>query len=117
MLGFPDETPEEMLETINFAVELKLRGMGECSFFPVSIYQGTELAENFSRRHFVSGIYENSQPHKADDFAESRMLRYANIPTADINSHFSADQIFKLIRFAYTRLNQVRLPGSKKCCK
>lgn len=108
MLGFPDETAEEMLETINFAVELKRLGMGECSFFPVSVYPGTELAENFSRRHFVSGIYQNSAQNGGDDFAEARMLRYANIPTVDLNSFFNAEQILKLVRFAYHRIEAGR---------
>lgn len=108
MLGFPDETAEEMLETINFAVELKQLGMGECSFFPVSIYPGTELAEKFSKAYHVSRIYEsdNCSDVNADDFAETRMKRYANIPDADINSFFTAGQILKIVRFAYQRLEK-----------
>ncbi len=108
MLGFPDETAEEMLETINFAVDLKQLGMGECSFFPVSIYPGTELAERFSEDFHVSRIYEPqcTQTTADDDFAEARMRRYANVPDADINSFFTAAQILNIVRFAYQRIEK-----------
>ncbi|NLF98011.1 MAG: B12-binding domain-containing radical SAM protein [Candidatus Riflebacteria bacterium] len=102
MLGFPDETPQEMLETINFAVELSQLGMGECSFFPVSIYPGTELAEQFPEACRASKVYESGDSvQNPDDFAETRMQRYANIPDANINAYFTAEQILRIVRFAY----------------
>jgi len=114
MIGFPDETPQEMLETINFAVELSLTGMGECSFFPVSVYPGTELAEQFPEALQVSKIYDSGDSSQSpDDFAETRMKRYANIPDANINSYFTAEQILRIVRFAYQRVeagNQASLP-------
>ncbi|OGK13058.1 MAG: hypothetical protein A2W80_15720 [Candidatus Riflebacteria bacterium GWC2_50_8] len=113
MLGFPDETPEEMLETINFAVELKNLGMGEFNFFPVSIYPGTELAERCTKSACVSRVYQ--KPDEADsetgkskqhahDIAEDKLMRYANIPDADINDYFSASQILNIVKFAYRQV-------------
>lgn len=84
MLGFPDETPEEMVETINFACELKELGMGECSFFPVSVYAGTELANQVNRDSCVSKVY---RPVKSD-FDDDQRLH------AD---HFDAELVGKCI--------------------
>ncbi|MFZ5952783.1 MAG: B12-binding domain-containing radical SAM protein [Candidatus Rifleibacteriota bacterium] len=56
MLGFPDETPEEMVETINLAAELKKAGMDYFSIFPVTVYPGTELAQQFSCDSFQCGL-------------------------------------------------------------
>jgi radical SAM superfamily enzyme YgiQ (UPF0313 family) len=112
MLGFPDETPEEMAETINFAVELKHLGMAECNFFPVSIYPGTELAAGVSKLLQVSTIYQGisnplsqSKPVEAEeDVAEIKLMRYANIPSADINRFFSAAHILDLVKMAYRKV-------------
>jgi radical SAM superfamily enzyme YgiQ (UPF0313 family) len=102
MLGFPDEDAEDMLATINFAVELKTLGMGEFSFFPVSIYPGTELAEKFSKNCYVSRIYRHHDG--LADYAEERMRRYANIPDADVNFEFNNVQIINIVRFAYLQV-------------
>lgn len=106
MLGFPDETAQDMLETINFAVELKALGMGEFSFFPVSIYPGTELAEKFSKNFYVSKIYRHHSG--LTDYAEERMRRYANIPDANVNSIFNSVQIINIVRFAYRQVESGR---------
>ncbi len=52
MLGFPDETPEEIVETINLAVKLRMLGMTYFSIFPVTLYPGTELAGQFPEDSF-----------------------------------------------------------------
>ncbi|MFZ5952781.1 MAG: B12-binding domain-containing radical SAM protein [Candidatus Rifleibacteriota bacterium] len=110
MLGFPDETPEEILQTINFAVELKALGMEEFNFFPVSIYPGTELAKQFSPDHCVSTIYQADGAEKKDhDSAEAKLLRYANIPDADINRSFNSAQILRLVKLAYKKLEESKM--------
>ncbi len=52
MIGFPDEKPEEIVETINLAVELRKLGMTYFSIFPVTLYPGTELAGQFPEDSF-----------------------------------------------------------------
>lgn len=114
MLGFPDETPEEMLETINLAIELKKLGMGECNFFPVSIYPGTELAEQCAETTYTSTVYQ--QPGKnsmnaidsvntenGSSIGETKLLRYANIPDSDVNRYFSKAQLLEIIKLAYRK--------------
>ncbi|MBF0407886.1 MAG: B12-binding domain-containing radical SAM protein [Candidatus Riflebacteria bacterium] len=111
MLGFPDEAPQEMLETINFAVELKKLGMDECNFFPVSVYPGTELAVNFSNNTNSSAIYRSSidENHYAaekinETTAEARLLRYANIPVGNVNKYFTTARILEIVKLAYKKV-------------
>lgn len=102
MLGFPDETPEEMVETLNFAVELKRLGMDDCSFFPVSIYPGTELAESAAGDLCVSDVYRGTTA--TDDVGEARLRRYANIPGGDVNAFFTTAQLLEIVKLAYRRV-------------
>lgn len=120
MLGFPDETPAEMLETINFAVELKRLGMGECNFFPVSIYPGTELAKLASDAARTSTIYGESLgkapspafPEAASgasnngigDPGEEKLRRYANIPKGNVNRFFASTQLLEIVKLAYRKV-------------
>ncbi|MBF0407278.1 MAG: B12-binding domain-containing radical SAM protein [Candidatus Riflebacteria bacterium] len=115
MLGFPDETPEEMLETINLAVELKRLGMHECNFFPVSIYPGTELAEKFDFHEFSSRIYEKYDTNNrtvqevkelGEDIGEKRLSIYGNIPGLNINKYFSAERILQIVKIAYNKVEK-----------
>ncbi|MCF8033535.1 MAG: B12-binding domain-containing radical SAM protein [Desulfarculaceae bacterium] len=43
VLGFPDETPEEMLFTLEFALERQAEGLSGADFFMATPYPGTEL--------------------------------------------------------------------------
>ena len=119
MLGFPDETPAEMVETINFAVELKRLGMGECNFFPVSIYPGTELAAQTARSAWASAVYRavpdreglyGSAP-AAGDIGEAKLLRYANIPKGDVNAFFTGAQVLEIVKLAYRRVETAQEVG------
>lgn len=115
MLGFPTETPEEMVETINFAIECKRLGMNEANFFPVSIYPGTELSEGLEVDLFKSTVYQqfDFDNKSVDSFAteeeraEKRLSIYANIPEADINSFLTQKQLLQLIRLAYMKLDRM----------
>ncbi|MBF0500854.1 MAG: B12-binding domain-containing radical SAM protein [Candidatus Riflebacteria bacterium] len=128
MLGFPDETPEEMVETINFAVELKRLGMGECNFFPVSIYPGTELAAQASKRTYTSVIYQKSDSNhsrisesgKDEDIGEAKLMRYANIPGNDVNEYFTTSQLLDIVKLAYHKVDSgqdIALPELPKVSK
>jgi len=114
MLGFPDETPAEMVETINFAVKLKKAGMSECNFFPVSVYPGTELARGCDKSAFQSGIYTgyDRENRAIDEFApdargEKRLSIYAGIPTSDINAFLTHDQLLDLVKTAYVKVEKI----------
>ncbi|MBF0543785.1 MAG: B12-binding domain-containing radical SAM protein [Candidatus Riflebacteria bacterium] len=115
MLGFPDEKPEEMLETINLAVDLKKLGMSECNFFSVSIYPGTELAKNFNFSNFSSKIYEKYDPENrsisvlkniGEDIGEKRLSIYGNISGIDINPHYSREKILDVVKLSYNKVEK-----------
>ncbi len=117
MLGFPDETPAEMAETINFAVELKCLGMNECNFFPVSIYPGTELAVQYPHHQAGSTVYQPA-PAVADadplaalgdgctHIGEAKLRRYANIPKYNVNMHFSTAEVLEIVKLAYGKVDR-----------
>ena len=112
MLGFPDETPVEMLVTINFAVACARLGMNECNFFPVSIYPGTELARGLNEDWFRSSVYHafDLQNQAVEDLkpgenrGEKRLSIYAGIPDADINQYLSRDGLLELIKLSYNKV-------------
>lgn len=109
MLGFPDETPEEMAETINFAVTLRRKGMKKFSIFPVIIYPGTELARKFSITRFDSSICKDypRDLSSLDDFGEKNLALYSTVPATDVNRYLSHQKIIKLVKLAYNRIEQM----------
>jgi anaerobic magnesium-protoporphyrin IX monomethyl ester cyclase len=50
ILGFPDETPREVLETYRFLVDLAVVGVEAVSVFPFCPYPGSELFDELVRR-------------------------------------------------------------------
>ena len=105
MLGFPGETPAQMAETINFAVNLRSRGMSDCIFFPVNLYAGTELAERHGVDFMKSQIYlpEGNQNRDTvpQDVSENRLWRYSSVPAAHINEYLTPDDLVRLVKLAY----------------
>ncbi|MDQ7826495.1 MAG: radical SAM protein [Candidatus Eremiobacteraeota bacterium] len=108
MVGFPDETPQDMADTINLAVELKSLGMRQFSLFPLIVYPGTELAGKFSIQAFNSGIYsyfpdDISGP---DDFGEKHVAFYSTVPGSDINPYLNHREIVELVKMAYNMIEK-----------
>ncbi len=44
MLGFPEENYDQITDTINYAIDLKLKGLKDVAFFPVMPFPGTEIS-------------------------------------------------------------------------
>jgi anaerobic magnesium-protoporphyrin IX monomethyl ester cyclase len=108
MLGFPDETIQDMADTINLATELKTRGMKSFSIFPLIIYPGTELAGRFSVTSFESRIYEHYEENLDDmeDFGERRIAMYSTVPTSDANPYLTHEEILELVKLAYNKISK-----------
>ena len=106
MLGFPDETIEEMIETINLAVDLRKIGMFKFNFFPVVVYPGTELAKKFGKSMFKSKIYEdyNEEVSAIKDFGQRSLSLYSTIPDEDINDFLTGKEIIELTKLAYNKV-------------
>jgi len=107
MLGFPEETVEEMSETINFAVDLRKAGMFKFNFFPVVIYPGTELANGRKEETFKSRIYEDYKLDNTEDFGEKCIRMYSTIPDADINQYLTGEELIELTKLAYNKVESM----------
>lgn len=114
MLGFPDESLEEMVETINFAVDCARLGMQECNIFPVSAYPGTELARGLSSTHFKSTVYHGKDRTNrsidecgdAEARSDKRLSIYGGVPDADLNPLLDRNQLLELTRLAYQKVER-----------
>ena len=53
VMGFPEETPEEMLTTVEYALELKDRGLAGGDFFMATPYPGTDLLDQAEKRNLL----------------------------------------------------------------
>ncbi len=108
MLGFPDETPQDMADTINMAAHLKRIGMRRFSIFPLIVYPGTEIAIKNKISNFDSSIYEKclEDIDDMDDFGEKSIAMYSTIPEMDINPYFSHKEIIRLVKLAYNRIEK-----------
>jgi len=60
IIGFPDETLEEMEMTYNFA---KTAGLDFAFFYVAQPYAGTPLYEQFKREHLIKDFKESSSVH------------------------------------------------------
>ena len=113
MLGFPQETPDQMAETINFAVDLKKRGMSDCIFFPVNLYAGTELAQLHGVEFMKSQIYIPDGHQNRDtvptNLSENRLWRYSSVPAAHINEYLNPEELVELVKLAYKAIEDERL--------
>jgi radical SAM superfamily enzyme YgiQ (UPF0313 family) len=99
MLGFPDETVEEMAETINFAVKLKRLGMSDCTIFAVNLFAGTELSRHYEEALWQSKVYDG-QGHK-------KLSIYSSIPDVSLNPYVSRQQLLALIKLAYEKIEAI----------
>jgi len=107
MAGFPDETVEEMAETINLAVDLKKAGMTDCTFFIANLYAGTELSSNYDSGLWRSKIYRGGERETGGGFSDEKMLRYSSVPDADLNPFLDRSQLVALVKTAYSRINRL----------
>jgi len=96
MLGFPKETLEEMVQTINFAVELKILGMSDCVIFAVNLFVGTEMSRGFEEEVWQSRVY-NGQEH-------DKLSLYSSVPDVSLNPYIPRNKLLSLIKLAYKKI-------------
>lgn len=105
MLGFPDETIEEMAQTINLAVDLIKTGLSDCTFFILNLYAGTELARGFEDRLWKTKLYAGVKSGRPIDLGEEKFSRYSSVPAVDINPFLNRFQLVELVKLAYQKIN------------
>jgi len=116
MIGFPDETVEEMAETINFAVELKKNNMRDCTFFVTNLYAGTEMSKRFEDELWKTEIYHGKEKTAAGDlktaarkdFSDEKFSRYSSVPAVNINPYLNNTQLVELVKTAYRKINAMQ---------
>ncbi len=91
MIGFPDETRRDLLETLRFGVRAAWLGVDDIPLFPFSPYPGTSLYEALRR--------DGSLPAPDDDF-------FARLGYADVTWTTSMSQ-----HVGTTELNLYRIAG------
>ena len=100
MTGFPDESYEEIGETINYSIQLKQAGLDDVAFFPVMPFPGTEIAERAGRSVLQGAVID-----EVDVFDTTwegvRLRKYCAKPEISLNPRFTPDQLRLLVRFAY----------------
>ncbi len=104
MIGFPDETPAEMAETINLAVALKRAGMDFFSIFPVTLYPGTELANQFPEEDFSCGL-DAHMPEIIRDGLEIDRKDH-ELMGRRFNAWLTQQQMVDLVSFAWQQVEK-----------
>jgi anaerobic magnesium-protoporphyrin IX monomethyl ester cyclase len=104
MLGFPDETLEEMAATINLAAALKRQGMTFFSFFPVTLYPGTELAGQFPEQPFHSGLDAHLPEIIRDDLEIGS--QHAEVLRSPFNSTLTYQHLVDLFFHAHQKVER-----------
>ncbi len=100
MLGFPNEEWDQLQRTINFAIELKGRGLGDVAFFPVMPFPGTEVARQTGRTVHQGAVVEEVDVFDRS-FAAHRLRKYAARPEVSLNHYFDPIDLRHLVKFAY----------------
>ena len=106
MLGFPDESDDQLGETINFAVELKSLGLSDVAFFPTMPFPGTQLAEvarKLCGREVLQGAVMDNTILRDHSFATHRLRKYSARPEVSVNKNFTPQELRYLAKFAYER--------------
>lgn len=105
MIGFPNETEEEVLDTIRMICTMRNAGMSDLCIFPVRPYPGTRLynycCQQFGEADLDRFIYLDDYLEETDSFVRSKLKAYNTIGLKQICASFSPMQIRGLIRGAY----------------
>ena len=106
VLGFVDETYEQLSDTINYAIMLKREGLNDVAFFPAMPFPGTELAaqvEKIINKPVLRGAVMDQAIYHYRSFAMDRLRKYSAKPEVSANENFTPDELRLLVRFAYER--------------
>lgn len=104
MLGFPEETYEQICDTINYSIELKALGLNDVAFFPVMPFPGTEISKLTGLQVFQGAVIDSIDIRERT-FAAHRLRKYSAKPEVSLNSRFSPEELRLLVKFAYQRFN------------
>lgn len=102
MLGFPKESYEQIKNTINYAIDLKKKGLTDLAIFPVMPFPGTEISRLTDKTVFQGAVIDETEIF-SKSFAGYRLQKYSAKPEISLNSEFDPDALRMLVKFAYER--------------
>jgi len=102
IVGFPDESYQQVADTINYAVELKGHGLSDVAFFPAMPFPGTEMADKSGTTVYQGAIIDDTASFGLS-FANVRLRKYSARPEVSLNQLFTPEQLRQLVKFSYDR--------------
>jgi radical SAM superfamily enzyme YgiQ (UPF0313 family) len=102
MLGFPEETYDQIMNTINYAIDLKGKGLSDLAIFPVMPFPGTEISRITGKKVYQGAVIDESEIF-SNSFGAYRLKKYSAKPEISLNSVFEPDDLRMLVKFAYER--------------
>lgn len=104
MLGFPEESYYQITHTINYAIELKKKGLSDIAFFPVMPFPGTEISQLTGKVVYQGAIIDDVDIYERS-FSAHRLRKYSAKPEVSLNSNFTPEELRLLVKFAYQHFN------------
>lgn len=102
MIGFPSESFDQIKNTINYAINLKKKGLSDLAIFPVMPFPGTEISRLTGKTVFQGAIIDESEIF-SKSFGGFRLKKYSAKPEISLNSEFEPDELRLLVKFTYER--------------
>ena len=105
MVGFPDETEADVIETAHLIRRLKQAGLSDVCIFATRPYPGTRLyndcRERFGQEGLDDFIYLDDYVQESDPYVRAKLKAYNTIGTKSICPALSRKRIRSLIRGLY----------------
>jgi anaerobic magnesium-protoporphyrin IX monomethyl ester cyclase len=108
IIGFPDETIQDIAETTKYILDLRRFGLSDVIFFPARPYPGTRLfndcIEIYGRENIEKTLnfeYVKDHHDESDPRIKMKLRKYNTIPAFNVNKYFSTYEIRKMIQAIY----------------
>jgi len=120
MVGFPNETVQQMVETAKYIIKLRAAGLEDIAIFPARPFPGTRLLRDCLSIYGEQTLEDLLEFQYLEDFRgesdtriRAKLHRYNTIPSFQINKYFDNYQVRRIIRalyevfYEYTQFSEV----------
>lgn len=99
MIGFPNETPEDIKQTLEYACNC---GADDIAINVVKAYPGTEMYKSFKGQIGSNFSYKQVKFSKDPvNEVEKRMMKYSSIPEVSCSKYYTVDEMLIMIEKTY----------------
>lgn len=108
IMGFPNETLDDIADTLEFIGKLKRLGLGDIAVFPARPYPGTRMFTECVEKFGEGKIQELLDFYYVNDYGEyagevmHKLHRYNTLPIFQLNERFTAQNLRHFIALAFT---------------